>query len=146
MQFANVRFFERVCRFHHSAIKGPFSGPENIDGFIFVELPQCADARNELFGFCGSDRSISVRVFLIEDKSSSCLVAVQPPVSLIRDQLTLVFWFLVFQGHRMEDAFGVMRGSLESRSLRQFRERAGSRNACVNEFASHASRNFPKGK
>jgi hypothetical protein len=45
----------------------------------------------------------------------------------------------------MEDAFGVMRGSLASRSLRQFRERAGSRNECVNEFASHSSRNSSKG-
>src|SRR5713101_4702188 len=45
----------------------------------------------------------------------------------------------------MKDASGVLCGPFASRLLRQFRERAGSRNEHVDELAAHASRNSPEG-
>ena len=68
MQFPDVRFFKRVRGFDRSTLEGPLSSPQNVHGFIFIELAYGADPRNQLFGFFRPDRSIPVRVFLIEDE------------------------------------------------------------------------------
>jgi hypothetical protein len=66
-------------------------------------------------------------------------------LSFILDQLIRVFWFLVFERHRMKDALGIMRGSVAGRLLREFFERARSRNERIHEIASHAARNSSEG-
>ena len=45
----------------------------------------------------------------------------------------------------MNDALDVTSGSLAYRVFRQFRERAGLRHECVDQFAVHGFGNSPKG-
>src|SRR5271155_1803945 len=68
MQLSDVRFFERVRGFHCAIVKGPFSRPQNVQRFVFVQLAHGADAGNQLFGFLRTNGRIPVGVFMIEDE------------------------------------------------------------------------------
>jgi hypothetical protein len=56
-----------------------------------------------------------------------------------------VFEFLVFERHRMNDAFDITTGLRASGLFCEFRERAGLRDECIDQFAAHGSGNSPKG-
>jgi len=56
-----------------------------------------------------------------------------------------VFGFLVFERHRMNDAFDITSGLLASGPFCEFCKRAGLRHEYVDQFAAHGSGNSPKG-
>src|SRR6266404_4553826 len=68
MQPSDVRLFERVRGFHRAIVKGPFSRPQNVQRFIFVQLSHGADAGNQLFGFLRTNGCVLVGVFVVEDE------------------------------------------------------------------------------
>src|ERR1700675_1914675 len=68
MQLSDVRFFERVRRFHRAIVKDPFSRPQNVQRFVFVQLSCGADAGNQLFGLLRRNGCVPVGVFVVEDE------------------------------------------------------------------------------
>jgi hypothetical protein len=68
MQLSDVRFFERVGGFHRAVVKGPFSRPQNVQRFVFVQFSYGADAGNQLFGFLRTNGCVPVGVFVVEDE------------------------------------------------------------------------------
>src|SRR5215469_1702268 len=69
----------------------------------------------------------------------------QAAVGRIIDQLSGVLGFLVFERHRVNDAFDVMSGLLASGLFSQFLERAGPWNKHVDEVAAHRSSDSSQG-
>src|SRR5215471_3141843 len=68
VQFPDVWFFEWLRGSHRSIVERPLPCLQNVQRFIFIQLAHGADAGNQLFGFFGANRRISVRVFVVEDE------------------------------------------------------------------------------
>jgi hypothetical protein len=70
---------------------------------------------------------------------------VQAPLSLILNQLTAVFWFLVLKRHRMDDALHIATGAFARRAFREFLKRAGLRDEAIDKVAAHGFGDLSQG-
>src|ERR1700733_7591328 len=68
MQVSDIQFIQRGEGVYRLTIKRPIAGRQYVERFVFIEFADGADAGNELVGLFRPNRSVPVRVFVIEDE------------------------------------------------------------------------------